>query len=174
MRLTSLFRKSAGPERRVYEAIVAAARHPRPYADWAVPDTVDGRFDMIGLHLFLTLDRLKGAEPQFRQRLTDAFFADMDRSLREMGVGDLSVSKKIRKMAEAFFGRVSAYDAALAAGQESLTAALRRNVYAGSASPERAARLAAYALAVRENLRSQQAEAIATGSIAFPQPGNLP
>ncbi len=88
----------------LYERIVAAARQEVFYAQWAVPDTVDGRFDMIALHLFLVLDRLKGEGPAveaFRQVLTDTFFQDMDRSLREMGVGDISVGKKVRKMAEA-------------------------------------------------------------------------
>src|SRR5436305_13961508 len=127
MRLSRLFRKAPAPEQRVYEAIVAAARHPRPYAEWAVPDTVDGRFDMISLYLFLVLDRLRGAEAPFRQRLTDAFFADMDRSLREMGVGDLSVAKKIRKMAESFYGRIAAYDRAMTEGADALAAALARN-----------------------------------------------
>jgi cytochrome b pre-mRNA-processing protein 3 len=95
---------------------VAAARQEVFYARWAVPDTVDGRFDMIALHLFLVLERLKGegqAVEDFRQVLTDTFFQDMDRSLREMGVGDISVGKKVRKMAEAFYGRVQAYAAAL-------------------------------------------------------------
>jgi cytochrome b pre-mRNA-processing protein 3 len=94
----------------LYEAIVAAARHPVPYADWGVRDTVDGRFDMIALHAFLVLDRLKGSAEAFRQELVDELFRDMDRSLREMGVGDISVGKKVRKMAEVFYGRVAAYD----------------------------------------------------------------
>ena len=170
MRLTSLFRKPAAPERRVYEAIVAAARHPRLYAGWGVPDTVDGRFDMLALHLFMVLDRMKGVEQAFRQRLTDTFFADMDRSLREMGVGDLSVAKKIRKMAEAFYGRVAAYDAAMAQGQEAFTAALTRNVYASSSAPTGADQLADYGMAVSRHLMTQAPDAIAAGSVTFPQP----
>ena len=93
---------------------MAAARHPVAYAEWGVPDTLDGRFDMITLHTFLVLDRLKGEDRAFRQELVDEFFRDMDRSLREMGVGDLSVGKKVRKMAEVFYGRLAAYDKALA------------------------------------------------------------
>lgn len=171
MRLMSLFRKPLAPERRVYEAIVAAARHPRPYAAWSVPDTVDGRFDMISLYLFLVLDRLKGAEPDFRQRLTDAFFADMDRSLREMGVGDLSVSKKIRKMAEVFYGRVAAYDAALAEGPDRFADALARNIFAGAAPPDAVARLAAHGLRVQAHLAALQPQGIAAGAVDFPEPG---
>lgn len=166
MQLSTLFRRKPAAERRVYEAIVAAARQPRPYAEWGVPDSIDGRFDMIGLHLFLVLDRLRGQEAVFRQRLTDAFFADMDRSLREMGVGDLSVAKKIRKMAEAFFGRVAAYDAALPKGREAFAAVLVRNVYAGNGD---AGRLAAYALTVRDSLLGQQPGQIAAGHVNFPE-----
>lgn len=165
MRLTRFFRKPAAPERRVYEAIVAAARQPTPYADWGVPDTVDGRFDMISLYLFLVLDRLKGAEGDFRQKLTDAFFADMDRSLREMGVGDLSVAKKVRKMAEVFYGRVAAYDVALTEGREALAAALARNVYAGAAAGGGEFKLADHVLALKSALAGQQPAQIAGGAI---------
>ena len=120
MRFLRLFARQR-PEtnvRAVYEAIVAAARHPRLYADYGVPDTVDGRYDMIILHVIVVLERLKttGHEgSELSQRLTDYFFADMDRSLREMGVGDLSVGKKVRRMAEVFYGRARAYRSALEA-----------------------------------------------------------
>ena len=99
MILRRLFGRKANPIAAVYDAIVASARQPRFYADLGVPDTLDGRFDMIVLHLFLVLDRMKGEDEKFRQNLTDYFFMDMDRSLREIGVGDLSVGKKVRKMA---------------------------------------------------------------------------
>lgn len=165
MRLTRLFRRPLPPERRVYEAIVAAARHPRLYAEWGVPDTVDGRFDMVTLYMFVVLDRLKGDAAEFRQRLTDTFFADMDRALREMGVGDLSVAKKIRKMAEVFYGRVAAYDAALSQSQDAMTAALARNVYAGATSTLPAGELAAYVDWLRQRLARQSVAAISAGTI---------
>ena len=79
MILKRLFNRSQAPERRCYEAIVAAARHPAFYAHWGVADTLDGRFDMVALHTYLVLDRLKGVEPAFRQDLVDEFFRDMDR-----------------------------------------------------------------------------------------------
>jgi cytochrome b pre-mRNA-processing protein 3 len=110
---------------------VAAARQPKFYAQWGVPDTVDGRFDMIVLHLYLVLDRLRPEHFEFRQALSELFFADMDRSIREMGAGDLSVAKKVRRMAEAFSGRVEAYEQARAKGRIELEQALTRNVYAG-------------------------------------------
>src|ERR1700761_506939 len=104
----SLFRKTAATDHvfDVYSAIVAQSRQPRFYAEWGVPDTVTGRFDMISLHLALVLRRL-GTERDakvFSQALFDLFFKDMDRSLREMGAGDLAVPKKIRKMGEIFYG----------------------------------------------------------------------
>ncbi|MFN4142933.1 ubiquinol-cytochrome C chaperone family protein [Aestuariivirga sp.] len=150
---------------------MAAARHPVFYADWGVPDTLDGRFDMISLHTFLVLDRLKGAEAEFRQDLVDELFRDMDRSLREMGVGDLSVGKKVRKMAEVFYGRVAAYDRALAGGEEgALDAAIARNIFPDGAPGAGPRLLAAHVLAQRAHLAAQEAAAIARGSIGFKEP----
>jgi cytochrome b pre-mRNA-processing protein 3 len=124
----------------LYAAIVTQARQPLFYARWQVPDTVDGRFEMIGLHAFLVLRRLKGVPspgPRVSQALFDTMFADMDRSLREMGVGDLGVGRRVKAMAQGFYGRVAAYDSALAppARQEALFEPLRRNVYGTVAPP---------------------------------------
>jgi cytochrome b pre-mRNA-processing protein 3 len=131
MILQNLFGRKPGSATRLYGAIVAAARQEKFYSDMGVPDTLDGRFDMIVLHMFLVLDRLRGGNEKFRQQLTDVFFADLDRTLREMGVGDLSVSKKIRPMAEAFAGRIQAYATATEKGDEDILQALRRNIYSG-------------------------------------------
>ena len=170
MILKRLFQRSAKAERSCYEAIVAAARHPTFYADWGVPDTLDGRFDMIALHTFLVLDRLKGEEPAFRQALVDEFFADMDRSLREMGVGDLSVGKKVRKMAEAFYGRLAAYDQALAGEAAALEGALARNIFPDQPESPGARLLAAHVMAERANLAGQNASGIAAGRVSFKEP----
>lgn len=170
MIIKRLFRRSPTSERSCYEAIVAAARHPVFYADWGVPDTLDGRFDMISLHAFLVLDRLKGVEPEFRQRLVDELFADMDRSLREMGVGDLSVGKKVRKMAEVFYGRVAAYDQALAVPGGALDAVITRNIFADGTEGASPGRLAAHVAGQRAHLASQDAAAIAGGSVHFKEP----
>ncbi len=108
----------------LYAGAVAQARQPVFYARLGVPDTVDGRFDLVALHIFLILQRLK-AEPDaapFAQAVFDAMFADMDRNLREMGVGDLSVGKKVKAMAQGLYGRIAAYEAGLAAGEEALRA----------------------------------------------------
>ena len=166
-----LFRRSTTSERSCYEAIVAAARHPVFYADWGVADTLDGRFDMISLHAFLVLDRLKGEQQAFRQALVDELFADMDRSLREMGVGDLSVGKKVRKMAEVFYGRVAAYDLALGGAEGALEAAIARNVFPDGPEAESGPRrLSAYVMAQRAHLASQDTGAIARGVVHFKEP----
>ena len=170
MMLDRLFKRRKTAERRLYEAIVAAARHGVPYARWGVADTVDGRFDMIALHLFLVLERLKGENQVFRQKLVDEFFADMDRSLREMGVGDLSVGKKVRKMAEAFYGRAAAYEKALGEGAGALEIALLRNVYPDGAAIGSPAKLAGYVTAARQQLASQAVAGIIAGAVAFPEP----
>ena len=170
MILKRLFQRSPTPERRCYEAIVAAARHPVFYAEWGVADTLDGRFDMITLHIFLVLDRLKGTEQAFRQQLVDEFFRDMDRSLREMGVGDLSVSKKVRKMAEVFYGRVAAYDKAVTETGDALTAAVSRNVFPEGDGGIGAERLSAYMLRQRAHLALQQPQRIAAGTVSFEEP----
>ena len=122
----------------MYGAAVAAARDPMFYAELGVPDTVDGRFDMVSLHVFLVVRRLgvlADPGPKLAQAVFDAMFSDMDVNLREMGVGDLSVGKRNRAMWEAFHGRAAAYQAALAATNDTaLEEALRRNVWRGAVS----------------------------------------
>ncbi len=170
MILKRIFAKKPDPSRTLYEAIVAAARQEKFYLEHGVADTVNGRFDMISLHLFLVLDRLRNggaAVEEFRQRLTDGFFMDMDRSLREMGVGDLSVGKKVRKMAEVFYGRVKAYAEALAEDDKALRDALARNVYADANSPK-AAGLAAWVQEARNGLQALDEAAILRGEVLFP------
>ena len=136
----SLFRKTAAsePVYAVYAAIVAQSRQPRFYADWGVPDTVTGRFDMISLHLALLFRRLRGETGParvFSQSVFDLFFKDMDRSLREMGAGDLAVPKKIKKMGNIFYGLLASLDVALSGGDvEAVELVLLRNVYGSEAS----------------------------------------
>ncbi len=162
----------------LYGAIVERARHPVFFADWGVPDTVFGRFEMVALHVFLVLRRLKAGsarEEALAQRLFDVFFADVDRSLRELGVGDLSVPKKVKGLAKGFYGRIVAYDKAMDAGDRAaLAAALDRNV--GDPAAERpldAARLAAYAVAQDAALSGHPVERIAAGDPGFADPAEL-
>src|SRR5215469_7862288 len=132
----------------LYGTIVAQARAAPFYRDYAVPDTVNGRFEMVVLHVVLVLRRIgsKGEGRQLGQALFDWFCRDMDGSLREMGVGDLAVPKKMRKIGEAFYGRQAAYAAALDAMDASaLAAVLERNVFGEGATGARGAvALAAY------------------------------
>jgi len=174
-----LFRKS--PDRQtmaLYGAIVAQARQPVFYAELGVPDTVDGRYEMLMLHAFLLLHRLKGEADEVRaggQKVFDLMFEDMDRSLRELGVGDLTVPKKIKKMASAFYGRTAAYDSALSGEDGELEAALERNVFGGdSGKDRRSARLAAYVRATSAALAAQPADAIVWNGPAFPKVEALP
>jgi cytochrome b pre-mRNA-processing protein 3 len=162
-----LFVKKPSSAAALYAAIVAAARQPKFYADWGVPDTVDGRFDMIVLHLYLVLQRLKVEAPELSQTLSETFFSDMDRSLREMGVGDLSVGKKVRKMAEAFSGRLKAYAAAAEQGELNLVESLQRNVYAGENSPH-AVDLAQWLNQAAANLAAQNTTEIMEAKLNLP------
>jgi cytochrome b pre-mRNA-processing protein 3 len=130
----NLFRKPTAPDAvfEAYRSIVAQSRQETFYADWGVPDTVTGRFDMISLHLALLLHRLRGepAARPFAQALVDLFFRDMDRSLRELGVTDLGVPKKIKKMGNVFYGLVEAVSDALDSGStDTLVDVLKRNLY---------------------------------------------
>jgi cytochrome b pre-mRNA-processing protein 3 len=161
--------------RSLYGAIVAQARMPAFYGDYGVPDTVEGRFDMVLLHVYLVwrkLSKAGAAQRAVAQDVFDLFFQDMDESMRELGVGDLSVPRKVRAMGEAFYGRAGVYDAALAdASDGPLAAALARNVFVGIEDAEaKSAPLARYVRAADRVLAGQPAEAIASGGITFPVP----
>lgn len=152
----------------LYGAAVAAARDPFLYETVGVPDTLDGRFDLVGLHAFLVIRRLQAEPkpgPDLAQAVFDAMFNDMDVNLREMGVGDLSVGKKVKVMWEAFHGRSTAYAAALDAGDTAaLQAALARNVWRGGAAGDGPALLAAVAVAQDAHLARQT---LIAGEVAF-------
>ena len=156
----------------LYGAAVAAARDPFFYAVLRVPDTLDGRFDIVGLHVALLIRRLRFLPPpgpELAQGVFDAMFSDMDVNLREMGVSDLSVGKRVKAMWEAFHGRAQAYEAALATGdEEALTAAMVRNVWRGTdAPPDGAAALARLASAQNAHLATQPLEQFAVGDVRF-------
>ncbi len=156
----------------LYTTAVAAARTPFLYRELGAPDTIDGRFDVVGLYVFLLIDRLRRAPhpgPDLAQAVFDAMFSDMDVNLREMGVGDLSVGKKVRVMWEAFHGRAVAYAAPLeAADAPALAAALARNVWRSAAPPSGSAELLArLALAQRAHLSRQALDRLAAGEVVF-------
>jgi len=159
----------------LYGAAVAAARQPYFYAVLGVPDTLDGRFDLLSLFAFLLIERLRpepAPGPALAQAVFDAMFSDMDVNLREMGVGDLSVGKKVKAMWNAFHGRAIAYAAALANGDEAaLEAAIARNVWrGGSPPPGSAAALARLIAAVRADLDRQSLASLAEGKASFRPP----
>ena len=162
----------------LYGMIVAQARSAAFYADYGVPDTVQGRFDLIVLHLVLLLRRLARNDGPARglagrnlgQRLFDTFCRDLDGNLREMGIGDLAVPKHMRRFAEAFYGRQAAYLAALdAADERDFENALARNILQNMGF-DRAARLAHYARAVVRQLDAEAEDALLRGEVAFPKP----
>jgi cytochrome b pre-mRNA-processing protein 3 len=159
----------------LYGAIVAQARLSSFYLAYGVPDTVEGRFDMIVLHLALVLRRLAREAAPVRnlgQAVFDRFCRDMDHNLREMGVGDLSVPKEMRRLAGAFYGRAEVYEHALAASDDGLlAAALARNVLAevGPLSV-RAMYLATYAREVAHKLDQLECASLADGVLSFPDP----
>lgn len=178
MFLTSLFSRNRHGDaaHRLYTAAVARAREPVFYASLGVPDTLEGRFEMISLHVYLVLRRLKRAETAaadaLGQALFDLMFADMDRNLREMGAGDLGVGRRVKTMAQAFYGRVRAYDEGLGGGAASLSGALVRNVYAGvTPAADGVERLAAYAVAVAAALDAAHSDGLLQGEVDF---GPLP
>ena len=155
----------------IYGMIVTKAREPLFYKDLGVPDTVDGRFDLILLHMWMVLRRLRQGNraPDRAQALFDRFCIDMDDNLREMGVGDLTVPKRMQAFGEAFYGRTAAYDLALTDGHEALAQALCKNVLNGE-KIEQARRLAAYAEAAMAALAGADEAALVSGIWKFPSP----
>ena len=159
----------------LYGSAVYAARNAAFYNEIGVPDTVDGRFEMISLHVYLLLRRLKSMEPdgkQVSQMLFDTMFDDMDRTLREMGVGDLGVGRRVKEMARAFYGRIAAYDDGLdASTEEALGMALSRNVFRTEEwqAPGILA-LAAYVRTAVRQLDGVDAVTLVAGDVSFPSP----
>lgn len=118
--------------RDVYAALLLASRQPEFFKRYGVPDTFDGRFDLLLLHVFIVVNRMTaegkvGAD--FSQALFDVVFADMDQILREMGIGDMGIPKHMRRMMKAFNGRMHVYAEALKQGEGAVAVALRRNLY---------------------------------------------
>ncbi|WP_395697508.1 ubiquinol-cytochrome C chaperone family protein [Methylocella sp.] len=153
---------------RLYAAVVERARTPSLYLDYGAPDTLDGRFELLALHAFLVLRRLNAMPapaPELAQDLVNAVFAHFDGALREMGVGDPSVPKRMKTLAEAFLGRSLAYEATLRDG--GLEEALKRNVYGGGGD---AGRLARYVERAEASLAGAPLEAFLAGRPPFPDP----
>jgi cytochrome b pre-mRNA-processing protein 3 len=155
----------------IYGMIVTQAREPLFYRDLGVADTVNGRFDLLLMHLWLVLRRLRAIEGDsgLSQALFDHFCTDMDDNLREMGVGDLTVPKRMQAFGEAFYGRTAAYDLALTDGREALAMALCKNILNGEGI-DHARRLAAYAEVAIATLDGLDQAMLTSGSWQFPSP----
>lgn len=173
--LQSLFRprRTKTVASKLYAAAVAQARAPGFYTELAVPDTIEGRFELYSLHVILLLHRLRGegAEAvETSQALFDTFTSALDNALRETGVGDLSVPRRMRRLGEAFYGRARAYEAAFGEDADALEALIGRTVFAGEGGTGRAA-LAAYVRRCERALSAQPIAALLDGEVAWPEPG---
>ena len=167
-------RPAAAAGKGLYTPLIEQARKPAFYLEGGVPDTTGGRFELYTLHLALVVRRLRGEDAfaaEASQALFDAFLAGLDDGLRELGVGDLTVPKKMRRLGEALYGRLKGYDAALAedADPGALEAILGRTLYAGVQAPP-ASTLAGYARAAAAALAATPAETLFDRPLAWPEP----
>lgn len=159
----------------LYTAAVGAARDPALYMALGAPDTLEGRFDLVCLHVGLLIRRLRldpdPAGKDLAQAVFDAMFSDMDLNLREMGVGDMGIGKRVKRMWEAFHGRAVAYEAALEAGDEAaLAEALLRNLWGGHEMdpPDAPRHLAARAFQLSAVLAAQEFSGLKAGRVVWP------
>jgi len=172
MRFASLFerRRRRAAVNAAYLRLVERARMPIFFTEWGVPDSFDGRFEVLALHAFLVFNRLRAERArtaEFAQALFDMMFADLDRAVREMGATDVGVGRHVKAMARGFYGRIVAYERGLAAGDGALEDALRRNLF-GTAAPA-PAQLEAAAFYLQ-----RQAAALAALPVAAVLAGELP
>lgn len=155
----------------LYVAIADASRREVFYRDLGVPDTPEGRYDVLSIHAILLMRRLRGggaSAVDFAQLVFDVMFRDIDDSLREMGVGDMRIGKKVRSYAEAFYGRAKAYEDGLD-GEGDLTDAVARNVYGDDQAPYAQA-LADYMRSADQGLAGQDTDDIMAAQIKLPEP----
>jgi len=165
--MLNLLRKSATRKqdgRRLYDGLVSRARQPVFFRDFAVADTIDGRFDMVALHAWLVLSVLKaGGQEDAAQGLTDVIFTGFDEALREQGAGDMGISRKLKAFADGFYGRLAAYEAAVDA--DVLAAAIAKNLYRGADVDAKARALADYAVRARQSLEQSLPDAADFGPL---------
>ena len=155
----------------LYLAAVEQARQTNFYTEMGVPDSVDGRFDMIALHVFLILRRLKQEDEKSQataQALFDTMFTDMDRGLREMGAGDLGVGRRVKVMAKAFYGRVAAYDLGLLSNDNKLKDTVLRNIFRNDEeAQEHAVSIASYIREQAQTLEQHPLDLLLEGKVRF-------
>ena len=164
--------KFIAPARKLYDSLALRARAVVFHEVFGVPDTVDGRFDLLALHAFLVLQALNSggaAATKLGRQIVDLIFADFDQALRELGVGDFGISRRIKAMANAFYGRLTAYGAAVS--QDAMAEAVMRNLYRGQKERGREAEaIASYIISARRRL-GDRPEALLEGNLDF---GPLP
>ncbi|CAO4137106.1 ubiquinol-cytochrome C chaperone family protein [Methylorubrum extorquens] len=174
--IAGLFRRADRRRRTIqslHRTIGEAARRPGLYTALGVPDTVEGRFEALSLHVILVLRRLGQLPPpaaDVAQDLVDSVFMQLDASLRELGIGDMGVPKRIKKLGASFYARAGAYGTALDAGDRAgLAETLARNVLDG-VEPEAAGPLASYVEAAAAALGAQDLDGLLGEGPRFPEP----
>ena len=168
LRNRAKLRRNAGD---IYGAIVSQARHPQFYVNLGIPDTPIGRYDMVVLHLFLVLERLRedgDATEKLQRLLLETFVADMDDSLRELGTGDVVVGKRVRRAAAGFYDRARDYRAAMTESDQALGRAFVRHGLAGTDASHDIGGLCAYVRAAVAALQKLDAEEVLAARLSFP------
>lgn len=163
--------KGKAKARELYGAVVAQAREPAFYRAYGVDDTPEGRYELIALHLVLVLERLGQADvaaEELRRETLETFITDMDDSMREMGVGDTTVPKRVKKAAGGVYTRAGAYRAALAEPDDAaLAAVLGEYVYQGGSAPP-SGPMPAYVRSLAAHLAALPADRLKVGAVSFP------
>ncbi|RCK36294.1 tail fiber assembly protein [Thalassospira profundimaris] len=160
----------------LYTAMVTQARQPDFYAKLGVPDTLEGRFDLILVHAFVLFRRLKAenGDKDLAQAIFDVMFADLDQNMREMGIGDVGILKRIRKMSESYHGRIVAYEEGVQSGAAELAAALNRNLFADTtATDEQLMAMVGYVNDALAVLSKQAILDLQNGKVHFPNAPKL-
>ena len=174
--MLNLFRRGpdlSQPAGSLYATIVEQARQPAFFRDFGVPDTVIGRFETVALHAFLVFRRLRDAgQPgrELAQVTHDLMFAEIDTGLRELGIGDMGVGKRVKNLARNLYGRIGAYEAGIDAGGAALGDALIRNLYATAEAPPRPEQVSAFAAYIAREATALQAQpdaALLAGAVCF-------
>jgi len=175
IRVSSRRRAGRQAAQLIYDAAMAAARRPALYLDHGVPDTLQGRFEMLALHLFPVLYRLMhmpGDDPDLAQLISERLVSETDATFREMGVGDVTVPKRMKTFYRSFAGRIGAYKAALEASDEALIDAVRRNVFPDDDVDGSARKLALHMKAAVAAIRAVDLERLRAGDLPYPAPGS--
>jgi cytochrome b pre-mRNA-processing protein 3 len=166
-------RRDREAAQRIYASAVASARRPAFYLRCGVPDTLQGRFEMIALNLFPVLHRLMhdpGDDPALARLVAESFVEDMDGALRDIGVSDTRMPKRMKVLYGSFAGRISAYKRALGEGDASLANAVSRNVYPDGVDDTQVNVLVAYLKATLDVARAVDLAALRRGEMPFPEP----